>query len=416
MEATLHPRQKHRWIFWWWMPLAGIVAIVFFVWENNNKKQASNTATSLSSTAKLKKIEEINEHKKDTANNIGQLKNVTTKENNVIVADNKQQQKKLINQLQIIAHPDLSNENISDKLLQKNVIADNTKKQNNSINILNLNTTTENNAVNTDTIQKKNIKVAKKDLVVLKSDSVKNVATNQSKKIKSKTNQWFIVAGAGTLAINNNSLLQNFSLPQANTGNVNFTNPGTAYNITNPQTGAHFTAGIRYKKEISTAWNFETGLQYYYLQNKQFTGNKTDTTMGFAAYYYKAGTTNSIINYAHAIDIPFALNYFINPKNKNKFYLQAGVSIYFLFAKKWLLTDEYLNGYYYNPSLIKNVQFNAGIGAGICFYNNMQAVIKVEQGFTPFYQINNKKYFKQQISAQLLFPINTSTKKKKINK
>jgi hypothetical protein len=169
--------------------------------------------------------------------------------------------------------------------------------------------------------------------------------------------------------------------------------------------------GIHKQNKISQHWMFETGLMYRYFQNKQIVGNRKDSVLGnSSSYYYEAGNNNTRTNYAHSIEIPLLFNYIINPKQKNKFYLQAGMEAEYLLAKKWLITDMQLNGYYYSSQL-NNFQLNTLLGAGINFNNHIQTNIHFRQSVIPLYKTNINKYYTNQISLQILVPVSLKNKK-----
>lgn len=417
VEKALHPPRKKRGLLWWWVPLAGIIMLGIFVWEYNskhlNEASVENTIVNdmqnktaiihpqKNSTAAIKSAKE-KAAKEKTENNFNAL---------VILKNKIQEPNKKSNTVLI------DNENILEKRTTNINNAESNKKIIEESKADIVSSSQNNNATPIiDSTQKTATAFIKQDSAAKQKDSsVNNTGFTQLKKAKTPTQQWHFVVDAGSLTINDFSLLPviyydpNYSYAVTGGGSAP---QNTLLYATNSKTGFHFTTGVRYRKEMSPKWNIEVGLQHHYFQNKQTTGIRVDSTAGSSDYYYKAGTTNEVTNHAFAIEVPLSVNYVLNPKSKNKFYIQGGVSLDWLFAKKWLITDTQLNSYYYQPSLIKNFQMNASIGMGIHLANDIQFIIKVDQGISPFYRFNNKTNYKQQISAQLLFPLHLSSKKK----
>ena len=422
VEKALHPPRKHRGILWWWVPLAGVLTLGLLVWEYNtnkhlNEPSVQNIATNgkqnkativFPKKDSIAKIKTANEDaaKEKTLNNIGAL---------IISRNNIQPQYKTNNNVFI------NNEYIPEKKTINIIKAETSKNTTEEPNTIVASAIQNNNeTLILDSTQKTTSTITQPDSVTKQKDSISKATVNQIKKFKKQAREWFIVADAGTITINDFTLLPNLLAP-ANYSNF-VTNGGgsgssqTSVYTTNSKTGFHFTTGIRYRKEISPVWNFETGIQHHYFQNKQLTGIRVDSIAGSSDHYYKAGSSNLITNNAFAIEVPLSINYILNPKSKNKIYLQGGISMEWLFAKKWLIPNNQLTAYYYESSLIKNFQVNASLGIGIHFANNIQFIIKSDQGISSFYQLNNKANYKQQISAQLLFPLHLSLKKRNKNK
>ena len=410
VEKALHPPRKKRGLLWWWVPLAGIIMFGIFVWKYNNKHWNETSVENTIANNTQNKTAIIHPQKDSTVAIQSAKEKTASNFNALVIPKNKiQEQNKTSNNIWI------DNKNISEK---KTTTIDNAESKKNIIEESKavVAAAQNNNATFIiDSTQKTATAFVKQDSVAKQKDSLENnISFHQLKKIKAPTQQWYFVVDAGSLTINDFTLLPSIYAPNysnAVTAGGGSSQSSTLYTI-NSKTGFHFTTGVRYRKEMSTKWNFEVGLQHHYFQNKQATGIRVDSIAGSSNYYYKTGTTNEITNHAFAIEVPLSVNYVLNPKSKNKFYLQGGVSLDWLFAKKWLITDNQLNAYYYQPSLIKNFQMNASIGMGIHFANDIQFIVKVDQGISSFYTFNNKTNYKQQISAQLLFPLHLSSKKK----
>jgi hypothetical protein len=231
-------------------------------------------------------------------------------------------------------------------------------------------------------------------------DTVLNKQTISNIIAPSNKSKWHFTAEAGTVYIKGTNLFHSTVNYPAYTGANATTGGAQQIFTTSPQTGFQLSAGLRYSKVLSKLFTAETGLQYHYIQNKQFTGNKDITGM-----YYLPGNSLLLTNHAHILELPVFIKMYLNPDKSNPIYLLTGISAEWLFQKKWLITDYTLNNYYYDPSSIKNLQLKLSGGVGIHFKNDINAVIKFSQGISPIYQKNNLNKFKQEYSAGLLIPL-----------
>ena len=424
IEKALHPHHEKRGAFWWWVPLAGIiVAGIMWNFYNKNIPSIEQGMKNLPSLPEHKNITEI---KRDsvtkTVINTQNDSPEKCKEKNgycevihrAVAVSNHTKKLKIADEI-TTAESDfnkdekiLNKEDEKQNTVQKDIVA---KKENDDV--------TE-NRVSSSNITAKN--EVSKDEITRKIDSSVSVtkqATNTSAaKNKSK---WFVVGEGGLLNINSN--LFSFSkispaYASAPSNSVGSGGSSQSYpSITGADKGFGFAVGVHRQSQISEHWSFETGLMYRYFQNKQTVGSRQDSSLGnnktysIANYYYKAGNTNSITNYAHSIEIPLLLNYTINPKQKNKFYLQAGIEAGYMFAKKWIITDEIWNSYYYQSSLLKSFQLNTLLGVGINFNNHIQTNIYFRQAVTPLYKTNNNKTYTNQLALQVLIPVSLKNKK-----
>lgn len=434
IEKALHPRHEKRRVFWWWVPLTGLIVTGLIIWSLYKSQLVSSKITptnkqiiknDLALPAQKKNVEP----QKDAIQKTLPVAIVNPDEKQVeksdyhkvthkAIAESYRINKEKIFKQSSIVKREFSKEEESlnggheNQIVQNNGIAE---KEDNAERP----TTVNNAGIPTKNEEKKYQLTQKSDSSV---SSIKQTATTIKNK-SSKKSKWFVVGEGGFLSISNNaffssqnSLQYYASIPSNNPGGGSSYFP-QAYTA-NANKGFGFALGVHYQNQISGHWSFETGLMYHYFQNKQSVGSKKDsslnyyaTTLSFANYYYKAGNTTGITNYAHELAIPLLMNYTINPKQKAKFSLQAGIEAEYIFAKEWLIADENLNGYYYRPSLFNSVQLNTLFGAGINFNNHIQTNINFRQAVTPLYKINNNKYYTNQISLQVLIPVSFKNKK-----
>lgn len=390
VEKNLHPHRKDRGVFWWWLLLLGITVFSVFFWTLDQQKVTLKTDTILRKTLpkantvlNMPFAYSIKDLKPAQIKKAGMEPILTTKKHLLIVpypkepevlpVDNEQinllikDQEPLVNQSAIPAKSGgLSNEKTY------LVVKDQTGKNN---------------------VKKQDSSVIAKD-TVLKKQPVTLKITPLPK------GKWHFNAEAGTVYIKGTNLFHTSVNYPAYTGANATTGGAQQIFTTSPQTGFQLTAGLRYSKVLSKLFTAETGLQYHYIQNKQFTGNKDITGM-----YYLPGNSLLLTNHAHILELPVFIKMYLNPEKANPIYLLTGISAEWLFQKKWLITDYTLNNYYYDPSSIKNLQLKLTGGVGIQFKNEINAVIKFSQGISPIYQKNNLNQFKQEYSAGLLIPL-----------
>lgn len=247
------------------------------------------------------------------------------------------------------------------------------------------------------------------------SDSLTNKAKTNFKKpsdtsafIRPK-NQWLFSAGIGLLATNNTAFASPLSSGNnSSNGSINLpTNPV----ITNENNGFHVTAGAVLKHTINKRWSYTIGIKYNYQQAKQVAGAKVDSSVGTGHYYYKPGSSNSITNYAHSIKIPLTYNLCLNPNNTTKIVVSGGIDAEYIFLNKWLIPDDTNSFYFYNSSLMRNVQINLHSGLGVILKNNTEIFSLIEYPLTPLYRFNGKEYFKQLISIDTKIPLSLFKRK-----
>lgn len=426
IEKALHPRYEKRRVFWWWVPLTGVIVASLIIWnlydnESKHPKITPANEQTVKSNPTLPAQKKNIETKKDTIQKIlpATVANSNEKRiekngycevtHEIVIESYRMKKEKIPTQIFIAKNESNKEEKSSNSENQIALNNDMVKKENKTENPI----TVRNSAMTAKSEEKKSTQ--KSDSLLFPIKQITTTIKNKS----SKKSKWLIVGEAGTLNINSNVFfnLKNSSQYASAPSNIGSGSSSPQAYTTNADEGFSFALGVHHQNQISKHWSFETGLMYRYFQNEQPVGSRKDTSLNYTAnlnftnYYYKTGTTTGITNYAHEITIPLLMNYIINPNQKNKFYLQAGFEAGYIFAKKWLITDEDLNGYYYRSSLLNGFQLNASLGAGVNFNNHIQTNINFRQAVTPLYKINNNKYYTNQISLQVLIPVSFKNKK-----
>ncbi|OIR05424.1 hypothetical protein GALL_124750 [mine drainage metagenome] len=422
VEAALHPRQKRRGIFWWWvLPLGLLLAGGgwWFYYSNNETKININSTT----IQNKKEINDdlIDDKKKQVENIPSTVQPQKNKTDNAVI-------KTAGNNLIVRS---IKNSNSKDDILQnKKEIADEVqqnkttttfskKEENNS------DKNKANPADSLTTIGQKNVDSIistnekhtttkdKNDSAITTSSSKNNIPKTE----KNKNNHWLINFGGGSLHANQINL---FPATAASYSNVGSANPGGISNAGNQileaSTGFHFFGGIVYENNISKRWDFNTGLQYRYLQNKQSVG--IDSTLTGGIIYFTAANNSVKTNYAHWLQVPVMLNYNLNPSAKNKFQLIFGGSLAWAFAEKWLVTDpnNFVHPYFYNTSINNHLFINLNAGIGYNYNNRFRISLLTEQSVSPIHKQSTKKFYWQQLSLQINKPIQFTSRKNKIIK
>lgn len=183
------------------------------------------------------------------------------------------------------------------------------------------------------------------------------------------------------------------------------TNNSNAY-ISLPKTGAHFSVGVNVDYNISKKISLKTGLRYRYLENKL--ALIADTTPIYPGYYL-TGNQILYINYSNQFELPFNVNYHINPSDKIKISIIGGVNLTWVFKDNWLVAYNFLNRY--QPLLYqdKRLLFGLQTGLSVNYNNKFSLSLLALKNMTPV-QKTGAKYYWQQLDMQLSIPFKTSKK------
>ena len=415
VESALHSRRKNRGIVWWWIPLFGLLLAGGGWWLFNytivtkNRQQAT--------AVQNKKITEpqlITNKSKPIVNIpviIGQQEN-STKETAAgkIKVDKNYSVSETLNGTE-------ANKNIAQN---KSRIVGEAAGQN-EIMISSLPTGTKKRESSMDSLktgvhEKVDSSIALNSKPFLDeelNDPAMTITASKNGIQKSKgkgKDQWLITAGIGILQVNQSSIFSanqnqnvysSFASSTAAAGAIG----GNSYQIPADANGYSLFAGVIYEHNINNRWIIHSGLKYYYLQNKQSIG--VDSTGTGGSVFFAGGNISAKTNYSHQLKFPLSLGYSITPSSENNFKLLMGGSVTWVFAEKWLVTDENntLYPYHYNGSLNNPVLVTVHTGINYNCHNHFQISLLAEQDLTPIHKQPAQKYYWQQLSLHLSKPL-----------
>jgi len=252
------------------------------------------------------------------------------------------------------------------------------------------------------------VNIVPQRLTVTKDSAVINSVNKKIKVTTANKTHWHIIVGGGITSTNakGTSKLANSasysdvtspSTPGSGSNNGSSARADSTSLIVKPQTGYHLLAGISYEHTLSKRWKISAGLQYRFLSNTQKTGRSIDSTLKVLAQsnytsslsnlasidnFNYAGYSSTATNTAHWLEVPLTIEYTLNPSNKTKYYIDAGVSYAWMFASKWLIPDSRYSKLYYNNDFLNHHILNWQLGFGINTINGWKFGLKYQQSST----------------------------------
>lgn len=425
VRDALHLRKKRRVIAWWWLalPVTLFLTAGSIWWINNNEKVSSVNRVVLHSqknidspiTAPIKQenkanttdftkpINQQNIHfNQRTTNIINVVHKTTGTPGNLIDTGS-------------LNHPFYAAETNTNTIASFDKDSKTTDKLTEPVSGV------SNNSTNISTTPKSTIPAKDKtqDSGNKQKDSLLSLQPAITEKVHEKKNkhQWLVTAGGGFTKISERTGL--FGLdPQNNLSYSSPTSGGSSGNnsaasnivIPSPNNGFTFNAGIAYNKNVHRRWEFNIGLLYHYIQNKQYIGLDSVVTNTYLTYYSGVQTKNSKINYSHWLQLPVSFNYIFNPSSHYQLQLIGGGSLAWAFAEHWLITDKTntLYPYHYNSSWNNHFITNLHLGVQLNCNDKFRITLLDEQSLTPIYKNTALKLYWQQFSLQLSKPFNLS--------
>ena len=403
IEKALNKKKKRRIVAWWWLPFIFFFIATIVLWQiqnnsfvekgittNQNEKSLnsenthiSNNKLNNSSTAQLAKVKKIE---------INSSQTVT--------------EKKILNSERIVATKNSTNVisgNNSVFLKEESNVLPNANKTK-TVLISYLETFVQHRSKKRENIELKDTTLT----IVKKTDSLisSQLLSNKKQFEKSKIVKQFIFGGGSFTQPNASSQLE--ASPAYNSASLSLA-LNTAAQLQSIKNGWYLYTGINLNYSLNQKFELSIGLHYQYLQSTQMHGILKDSALRNTNSYFYAGSSNSSTNNLHQINIPILAKFYINSKKSAKLFFQSGIEANFNFAKKWLVPQADLNGYYYNHSAINNCQINGIIGFGAVLKNGLQISISSKNSLSRFY--NNNKINTQQIGAQIAFPFHSKKSK-----
>jgi Outer membrane protein beta-barrel domain len=178
----------------------------------------------------------------------------------------------------------------------------------------------------------------------------------------------------GVIGSSNSDAEKAYIARDNSTGNNAGQGSSITYYPSKIKSGAGLAAGIFVQKNISPKIIFSIGLNYKTYNSAMIVGNRVDSAviggtyfsiLSSDNYFYRTGTNTSYKNHFHFIELPLAVNFKLNNKNKRLVYLTGGISISRLFSSNALQFDTTTGKYYSNNNLFNKTQLN--ISAGMLF-------------------------------------------------
>ncbi|MGI8952178.1 MAG: hypothetical protein ACR2FN_11410 [Chitinophagaceae bacterium] len=382
VAASLNTNKKRR-VFGWWIYATGFLIIICVSWwlithnfssqktitSKNNNQQAVKVIPQINSSNNNSIINKSNLNKQ-TVNNFS----ISSLKKNDLIRKNNQQQI------------------ISTNLIEQNIV--------NVTAINNLNSSKRivpdfNTYLFPSAAQNKTFETSSLN----STNNFNTIADISNKKYKAnKPKKWFFLISGGTTNTTNKDFLFRtdnnliYQLP----GN---TRADTLRQMKQAYTGAHITAGVEYRQQLTQHWALYSGLQYSFLLNHQRTGNKyigpTNISRRFDTssspsgrfvkipYHYVTGVNVTHTNYTNWLELPVSVGYTINPKAHTKLELKSGGSIAYMMYDHWLIPDGRYNKFYYSKELTNYYIVNLHADAIVTLSKNKTVGIQWQHSITP---------------------------------
>ncbi len=449
VENVLHPHKKDRGLIWWWIPLLGLLLLGGGWWLFHSINQTKNNVPSI--IIQYKKTTDsilVDETNKTNAtapstikieNSVDKKLNTAKKKTQIDLAETQavkavQPSRPVISNIKLIAAKsdvqsstiinnnnstvDVSEKNATEKQVTQpstttvpaNVTTRITASETNQSQIIFTDTASIVHQKNNDSINA--ITEKRNTINELKDSAVTKKIIQPNKKVTQQ--HWWLTAGFGSLNITQSNLFAVSQNSQSYASSPNTISGGSTATgkIIAPQNGFNFFAGIAYEKSINKRWKLNTGLQYRYLQNKQYTG--IDSVTASADHYYAAGDTTFKINNAYCLQLPLGLAYSLNPSAKNKFQLLFGAALDWTMHERWITTSTNNSRFpfHYDASLYNRFLLNLYAGIDYNCNNRFKVSLLVQQSITPIHKQTPEKYYWQQLNLQISKPLHASSHKK----
>lgn len=267
-------------------------------------------------------------------------------------------------------------------------------------------------------------------IVSTKNITADTITTNKAIPAISKKHSryWSLNIGAGVTNINQSPFLQN-----NNTNNsAAFTTISNTSLSSNPNmalnSGFHLQVGLSSHWQLAKRWEFEIGVQYRYLQNKQSVGPRKDSSLNINSLatdnnqstiipnYYLNGNNSELTNSAHWLMLPILIRCNLNPSAKLKWQLYSGANVSWNFMDEWLLPDNASQISYYSKPLTNQILFNIQAGLSVQFFKDFTLIMGWEKSLTSLSKLKYNKNYWNQYNLQFSKPIQLSKSKKHENK
>ena len=241
--------------------------------------------------------------------------------------------------------------------------------------------------------------------VVANNDSNASKTNIDSSIIKHKSSRFCLMIGGGKINVpiktSNNSLVASTM-----TGSGSYTSITDVMSNNLPtKSGIALKLGITYQLDITKRWQFETGLNYLFIQNNQPIGLQKDSSnLSDNGHYYQAGSNTFRNNYAHLLQVPLRLKYVLNPHSPLPFYVLLGGTVGYQLQSKWLVAENSNAILYYKKSLTKHLLSSGLIGFGLALKNKIGIDVTAEKALTALQFNTYNKNLVQIISLNLSIP------------
>lgn len=241
---------------------------------------------------------------------------------------------------------------------------------------------------------------------------------------KKHNRYWSLNIGAGVTNINQSPFLQT-------NNSASFTTiPNTSLNSNSNMavnSGFHLQVGLSRHWQLAKRWEFEMGVQYRYLQNKQSVGPRKDSSLNINSLatannqptiisnYYLNGNSSELTNSAHWLMLPILIRYNLNPSAKVKWQLYSGTNVSWSFMNNWLLPDNASQISYYSKPLSNQLLFNIQAGLSVQFLKDFTLSMGWEKSLTSLSKLKYNKNYWNQYNLEFSKPIQVFKSKKHEN-
>lgn len=256
--------------------------------------------------------------------------------------------------------------------------------------------------------------VSPKDEKQLTPNPKLQTTINDKKESKKSTWNYFISLGKNFNSENFVSEtskaadLNNAQMATPGTGIISNPNPAFSRSgvVELPQAGFTFSAGLSNLKQVSNSFELETYFGIKYRNGKSFVGS--DSLSGDSQYFTPG--LNTYNNNLWQAELGLQLLTFINPKNKNKFFIATGLSTTATLTSNWLLANTALNKYETYKNSTRFLLVNANVGVGYKLNNGFNVQVQFQQSFNTL-KVSGIKNYLQTLELKTSVPIKNKNKK-----
>lgn len=183
-----------------------------------------------------------------------------------------------------------------------------------------------------------------------------------------------------------------------NSGGGSYNNNYSYGRVSKPKTAISFQVGIQKTFIINQYLEWYAGANLLYLSNFQERGLSKDSTFESSQNtirsIFRGGSSAKEKNYNASLGMQLGINYIINPKSKNPFYINAGLMPVYSIAQKQIHISNTATFLFYNKNL--DTRFNLATDAGINWQFTSKSAISLQ---AQLFMLSNTKSTNNSVMA-----------------